>query len=135
MSNSAKTLDPNLKIFKPNYRQEAVTEKFYARHDRISADTPNQGNCLQYEDEIEKLRQFDSRFHFKVPRYTNQEYGWYPGYMIRFLQYCDLNLSKTSAMQEIAKQLVSQQIDEKQKLIDHCACRERRAKAVKWKIV
>lgn len=109
--------------FRPNYRIEPITEKCWSRHEiNRSILNTNASHVLRYEEQIEKIRNYDARCHSKMPRYTNQTYGWLPGYKIRFLQRCDLNINQSSALQKVAKDLMQQHIKGPKPLTDHCAC-------------
>ncbi|XP_037814504.1 uncharacterized protein LOC119605461 [Lucilia sericata] len=120
--------------FNANYRQKPITEKFWSPPDK-RAKTTESSKILYYEQKLEKVRKHDARCHSKVPRYTNQTYGWLPGYKILFLQKCDLNICQTSALQKVAKDLLQQHLRDPKTLTNHCACKKLLEARDHWKIV
>ncbi|KNC22537.1 hypothetical protein FF38_13469 [Lucilia cuprina] len=122
----------NYHKFNANYRLKPITEKFWSPPDKLITEY---SKILYYEQEIEKVRKNDARCQLKVPQYTNQTYGWLPGYKIIFLQKCDLNICQTSALQKVAKDLLQQYLRGEKTLNDHCACKRLLEAKDHWKIV
>lgn len=124
----------NKNKFNTDLKEKLITDKFWCvinSKDKIL----DNSKISYYEKEIDKIHKYDARCHSKVPRYTNQTYGWLPGYKIRFLQSCDLNLYQKSAFQKVAKNLVQQYFKGQKTLIDHCACKNLLKVRDHWKIV
>lgn len=120
MSCCGPKLNPNPYKFNADYRSEAVTDKFWSHQD--NEEGIDKLRVRYYENKIDKIRKYDARCHSMVPRYTNQTYGWLPGYKIRFLQNCDKSIYDNQVFNKISKELVQHHFKGPKLLIDHCAC-------------
>lgn len=89
--------------FNADFKKKPLTLKFWSKHDHAYSKFENLPQIVHYENELEKRYKYDARCHSKTPRYSNQIYGWLPGYKLRFLQNCDDNLYKNAALQKVAK--------------------------------
>uniref|UniRef100_A0A1A9WZZ8 Uncharacterized protein n=1 Tax=Glossina brevipalpis TaxID=37001 RepID=A0A1A9WZZ8_9MUSC len=107
--------------FKPDYDTRPLTEKFYSRYERVPVDSTPE--VEKYEKEIERIRSRDFRCTAKLPRFTNQVYGWLPGYKIRFLQYCDKNIYNSPAVKEALKKIYLDHISDPLPPYHECSCK------------
>uniref|UniRef100_A0A1B0AJP2 Uncharacterized protein n=1 Tax=Glossina pallidipes TaxID=7398 RepID=A0A1B0AJP2_GLOPL len=112
--------------FRPDYATRPLSEKFYSRYERIPEEsTPD---VIKYEKEIERIRSRDIRCTMKLPRYTNQVYGWLPGYKIRFLQHCDRNICSSPAIKEVVKKMYLDHLYDPLPPHHECSCKYLRKK-------
>lgn len=107
--------------FKPNFRTRPLTEKFYSKYDRMPEESTPE--IKKYEEEIDRVRNYDVRCNIKLPRYSNQTYGWLPGYKIRFLQYCDVNIEESQAIKDAVKSTFIDHISEPLPPYHECSCK------------
>ena len=131
-NNKLKSAPTDRHKFHPDYRKSALTEKFYARHECLVAEhTPK---VKEYMDAIQKVWDFDARCHYRLPRYTNQTYGWLRGETINRYERCELKVVNHPLIQQACKNLLRQPGMANHMDKGYCICKEARA-ADKWKIV
>ncbi|XP_037882002.1 uncharacterized protein LOC119632920 [Glossina fuscipes] len=112
--------------FRPDYTTRPLSEKFYSRYEKVSEESTPE--VVKYENEIERIRCRDIRYTMKLPRYTNQVYGWLPGYKIRFLQYCDKNIYNSPTIKEVLKKLYLEHKYDPLPPYHECSCKFLRKK-------
>lgn len=121
MACCAKKRDGLNEEFHPDYKTPALTEKFYSRYDKMPLlITPA---IYKHLMAMEKIRYKDPRCSFPLPRYTNQTYGWLPGYKIMHLQRCTVKLRKTHAYQSLLDRIFTPRLLEKLPEYSDCSCK------------
>lgn len=109
------------KLFYPDYKNLPLTEKFYSRYEHMSFEmTPAVYHHLMA---MERIRFKDERCRFPLPRYTNQTYGWLPGYKIMHLQKCKMHLHKTKAYESMIDRIFLPRLLEKLPDYAECSCK------------
>lgn len=110
----------------PKYKAETLAEKFYSRNNTsVEEQLINQTSITEYEQKIQQYRKYDARCAYKLPRYTNQTYGWLPGYKICFLQSCDMQICDHPAILNAIKNMWKQNNSEDKKPLptyNYCGC-------------
>uniref|UniRef100_W8AFZ3 Uncharacterized protein n=1 Tax=Ceratitis capitata TaxID=7213 RepID=W8AFZ3_CERCA len=62
--------------FKPDFNVKALSEKFYARHEKLLPDPNYAESYKRYSEEIDKRQNLTPHTMNLAPRTENQVYGW-----------------------------------------------------------
>lgn len=78
--------------FRPNFREKALTEKFYARHDHLKLDEKYAKVYEIYASNIASRQKTAFRENRLVPLTENQVYGWLSHLAFDYSTGCDPHL-------------------------------------------
>ncbi|XP_049880323.1 protein FAM183A-like [Pectinophora gossypiella] len=68
----------NYKIYRPNFGSIPVTGKFYAAHDMVMSESPEEtAKVAAYHQNVAQTRAKGPRSKYPAPATENQSYGWF----------------------------------------------------------
>uniref|UniRef100_A0A0A1X447 50S ribosomal protein L13 n=1 Tax=Zeugodacus cucurbitae TaxID=28588 RepID=A0A0A1X447_ZEUCU len=93
--------------FRPNFREKALTEKFYSQHDRLQVDPKYAKKYEIYASNIDNRQHTAFRENRLVPLTENQVYGWLAHLCFDYSTGCDphLFMHHTHTNEDIKTQL------------------------------